>query len=397
MKKFVLLLLVMVMVFTLTACGKSEAAQSVDDMISSLEAVDENSRAAIEEAEAAYNALSDKEKQSLDNYAHLEEVRSTFDELMANQVVTAISWIGLVTENSWNDIQNARQMYDSLTDVEQTLVSNYSDLIAAEEQYINIKISPVEELITQIPAYNPAGDTLPDGFIKAVESANEAYEGLDSELKPKVSNHDDLVSATTYLSDYRVNSLIAYIDENFSEINFSSGVYLTVANTAYDMLSDADKARITNYDILEAAQEEYDNLSPIQLNSYSLGKNIIGQPTIKISATNISDSIIKEFSMRVFAYDSDGVPVKVNTLSAGNGFSEGLRDSDALKPGATTKSNSYWQLYGDYNEMKQFVVILQNVEFYDGTTWQNPQYSTLCNKYNEKILSADDENILPRT
>ena len=124
MRKFALLLFAMVMVFTLTACGKSEAAQAVDDLILSLEVVDENSRAAIEEAEAAYNALSDKEKQSLDNYAHLEEMRSAFDEFMANQAVTAISWIGLVTENSWDDIQNARQIYDGLTDAEQALVSN---------------------------------------------------------------------------------------------------------------------------------------------------------------------------------------------------------------------------------------------------------------------------------
>lgn len=397
MKRIILMLIAAIMALTLMACGKSEAAQSVDDMISNLEIVDENSRAALEEAETAYNALNDKDKGSLENYAQLEEARSAFNQLMADKAISAIDWIGAVNENSWNDIHNARQIYDALTDTEQELVSNYSELTSAEEQFISIKISPVEELITQIPVFDPSGDTLPDGFVEAVESANEAYEELDKELKEKVSNHSDLESAVTYLSDYRVNSLIAYIDENFSEIDFNSGVKITVATTAYDLLSDADKARVTNYDVLKEAQEKFEALSPVQLNSYSLGKNIIGQPTIKISTTNLTDSIIKEYSMYVFAYDSDGVPVKVNTLSVGDGFSTGLRDSDALKPGATSKSNAYWQLYGDYNEMKQFVVLLKDVQFYDGTTWQNPQYSKLYEKYNGKILSADDENVLPRT
>lgn len=396
MRKICLLPLIATLFFTLAACGKSESAQAVDDMISSLEVVDETSKTAIEEVEAAYNALSDKDKETLENYALLEEARSTFDQLMAEKAITAIDWIGYVTENSWDDIQNARQIYDTLTDAQQELVSNYSDLSSAEEQFIRVKISPIEELIAQIPSFDPSGDTLPDGFIDAVESANEAYEELDEEWKAKVSNHSDLVSATTYLSDYRVNSLIAYIDENFSKIDFNSGTALTVATTAYNLLSDADKARITNYDVLEAAQEEFDNLSPIQLNGYTLGKNIIGQPTINISATNITDSIIKEFRMTIFAYDLDGVPVKVDTLSIGDGFSDNLLYSDALKPGATTKSNGYWQLYGDYGEMKQFIAIVNSVEFFDGTAWQNSQYSTLYNKYNGKILTSDDKNILPQ-
>lgn len=375
MKKFALLLLVPALMLTLTACGKSEAAQSVDDMISNLEIVDENSRAALEEIEAAYNALNDKDKGSLENYAQLEEARSAFNQLMADKAISAIDWIGAVNENSWNDIHNARQIYDALTDTEQELVSNYSELTSAEKQFISIKISPVEELITQIPVFDPSGDTLPDGFVEAVESANEAYEKLDEGLKEKVSNHSELVSATTYLSDYRVNNLIAYIDENFSKIDFNSGTALTVATTAYNLLSDADKARITNYDVLEAAQEEFDNLSPIELVGYRLQRNIIGNPDFYLIAKNMSDKIIKEFSFTVFAFDNDGIPVPVYF----GDYSAGLRYSNAVKPGESTSTNSYWNLYGTYSDMKQIVVVLRDVEFFDGGTWENGNYGKLCN------------------
>lgn len=262
----------------------------------------------------------------------------------------------------------------------------------AEEQYIEIKVTPIERQIAELSNFDKSEDTLPDGFADAVELANEAYEELDETLKDKISNYNELIEATTYLSDYRVNHIIAYIDENLSEISFGSGLSLAVANTAYDMLTDAEKARITNYDVLKAAQEKFDSLSPIQLNSYTLKKDIIGNPTINISATNVSDNTIKEFSVMVFAYDADGIPVKVYF----NDFSHGLRYDNALRAGETTKSSGYWQLYGDYNEMKQFVVIVTSVEFYDETTWENSQYNTLYNKYNEKILNVGDENILPK-
>lgn len=193
-----------------------------------------------------------------------------------------------------------------------------------------------------------------------------------------------------------MNSLITFIDEHFSEVDFNSGLDLMIANKYYDLLSDENKARITNYEALKAAQETFDNLSPIQLNSCTLGKNIIGDPTIKISATNMTDSTIKEYSICIFAYDSDGVPVKVDSPIMGDGFSAAVAYTNALKPGATSKSNSYWQLDGDYNEMQQIVAILKSTEFFDGTIWLNTQYSTLYDKYNGKILSADDENILPK-
>lgn len=113
MKRWLSLLLLLIMLISLCSCGKSEAAQAVDAMISSIGVVDENSKVAIEEAETAYEDLSDSEKRSLENLAQLEKARTTFDELMANQAITAISWIGVVNEYSWNDIQNARQIYDS--------------------------------------------------------------------------------------------------------------------------------------------------------------------------------------------------------------------------------------------------------------------------------------------
>jgi len=114
-----------------------------------------------------------------------------------------------------------------------------------------------------------------------------------------------------------------------------------------------------------------------------------------INAQNITEKVIKEFTMRIFAFDNDGVPTKVD-ISVYNDFTCRLNYSSPLKAGARTSSNSYWQLYGEYKDMKQFVVFVEEVEFYDGTTWENPQNSILYSQYDEKILEAGDENVLSR-
>ena len=62
-----------------------------------------------------------------------------------------------------------------------------------------------------------------------------------------------------------------------------------------------------------------------------------------------------------------------------------------------TKSvKGYWQFYGEYNEIKQIVGYVDEVEFYDGTTWENPKSSSLFARYNEQLLADGDEYILSR-
>ena len=96
--------------------------------------------------------------------------------------------------------------------------------------------------------------------------------------------------------------------------------------------------------------------------------------------------------LRIFAYDKDGVPVKVRF----DDFTIRLNDTNAIKPGESANKNGYWTLYGDYHNMQQIVLYVEEIEFFDGTTWENPQSNTLFAKYNETILEAGDENVLQR-
>ena len=81
-KKCVICVLVVIMSVLLGACGKSEAVTHTEELISSIGEVSLESEDLIIEAEKAYNALSDKEKEKVENYTILTEAREKVDSLI---------------------------------------------------------------------------------------------------------------------------------------------------------------------------------------------------------------------------------------------------------------------------------------------------------------------------
>ena len=85
MKKMTFILLVLCICIGICACGKSEAAQAVDDLIANIGTVTLENEQAILEAEDAVSALSEKERGQLENIELLEAARNTYNDLVAEQ------------------------------------------------------------------------------------------------------------------------------------------------------------------------------------------------------------------------------------------------------------------------------------------------------------------------
>lgn len=75
MKRAVSVICVLVLCLSLCACGKSKEAIAVDEMILGIGEVSVDSKAAILDAEAAYEALSDKDKEAIENYEILADAK----------------------------------------------------------------------------------------------------------------------------------------------------------------------------------------------------------------------------------------------------------------------------------------------------------------------------------
>lgn len=103
---------------------------------------EDSDAAAVAEARAAYDALTEAQKKHLSNYDALlaaEEAIAEADHAAANDVNEKIAAIGEVSRESEAAITEARAAYDALTDEQKELVEGVDKLDAAEEQLAILK------------------------------------------------------------------------------------------------------------------------------------------------------------------------------------------------------------------------------------------------------------------
>ena len=128
-----------------TALVDAAAAKAVDDLIDAIGEVTLESGDAIKAARAAYDALTDTQKELVKNYEKLTAAEEAYTALVdaaaAKAVDDLIDAIGEVTLESGDAIKAARAAYDALTDTQKELVKNYEKLLAAEELYEELTAS----------------------------------------------------------------------------------------------------------------------------------------------------------------------------------------------------------------------------------------------------------------
>ena len=143
MKKTLSLMLAFFLCLSLCACGKSEAVKNVETLIKAIGEVSAESGEAITDAEAAYNALTDEEKEQVSGIGTLSAAKVDYAEAL-------IASIGEVTLDSEPAILAAEEAYNILSDAEKEVVDNYTVLIDAKNtfDYIQFRASLVGEWVT---------------------------------------------------------------------------------------------------------------------------------------------------------------------------------------------------------------------------------------------------------
>ena len=145
------------------------AVAAVKELIDAIGEVTLESGDAIDAARAAYDALTDTQKELVKNYEELTAAEEAYTNLVdaaaAKAVDDLIDAIGEVTVDSGDAIKAARAAYDALTDTQKELVKNYEKLLAAEELY--------EELTASAAAIAQ----------KAAEEAKQAQEEAEAAQK----------------------------------------------------------------------------------------------------------------------------------------------------------------------------------------------------------------------
>ncbi|MGM9640016.1 MAG: S-layer homology domain-containing protein [Faecousia sp.] len=241
------------------------AAEKVSSLIDAIGTVTLESEDAISEARAAYDALTDAQKALVTNYERLTEAEETLHKLQTNKaaadaVMEKIDTIGTVTLDSEEAISEARAAYDALTEDQKALVSNYETLTEAEEMLKALqKAAADEQAAAQVSALIDAIGTVTLDSQEAIEKARVAYDALTEDQKALVTNYERLTEAEAILNKLKADKAAAdavmeKIDA-IGTVTLDSQEAITEARTAYEALTKDQKALVSNYDVLVAAEE----------------------------------------------------------------------------------------------------------------------------------------------
>lgn len=240
---------------TMDIVGNSSVALNAGYLISaSGEVMIVGSGSAVLNPGVYYIASCQMDKESTLNSLSFERVNSDeFDEQRINEYNDLVSKIPSVsyTDDCYKAIKVCMDAYMNLGNLQESV--DYVTVENAYNSYLELGCSYVEELINNIGVVNENSGA-------SIVIARKEYDkliGIDS--KVVVSNYNVLVSAEASFEGFAVNSCISRIAD-IDVVSLASGDKIILARTEYDLLTDEQKKLVTNYDLLVAAEVEYNNL-----------------------------------------------------------------------------------------------------------------------------------------
>lgn len=200
---------------------------------------------AIKSAMDIYATLGSLQSEITDYDSKVVAALNQYKELGKTQIEAKISAIGTVNSESGQAITEARSLYNTFTSrFSNVTISNYDVLTAAEEAYSSFAVDACKNAISAI------GNVTLDSKT-AIETAEGLYALLDDSQKNDVTNYATLQEArATY------NSLVKVKEVNDLIIAADTIEKYEAALAAYDTLSATEKAGIDTAD-LEAMKVRY--------------------------------------------------------------------------------------------------------------------------------------------
>ncbi len=167
-----------------------------------------------------------------------------------NEAYNAIPSTITFTNDCYEAIKNAINAYNALGSYKSEVTTTPYD---AFNQYIALNKAYVENLISEI-------GTVSSSSSQKIVAARAAYNQLiTKDNTVVVSNYDVLVQAEAEYENFAVAGAIDLINA-IGTVTLDSSSAINLARTAYDSLNDTQKAQVTNYSVLTAAEATYESL-----------------------------------------------------------------------------------------------------------------------------------------
>lgn len=213
----------------------------------------------LDDIAALYDLLPELEKKRVTNYASYTAALKKYQEVELKENRAKIEWVielintinitDMVNEVDLLNLRKARKAYDALPSEQQQAVTNYQKLVFAEEKVALINgekekiVQQVIDAIAKIPGVIASKDK------PAIEAARAAYNNLTVAEQAKVTNYSKLTEAEQALAsleEVEVDKAVEAVEK------------MIQALPAFTKLTLQDKAAV------EAARKAYEQLAASQ-------------------------------------------------------------------------------------------------------------------------------------
>ena len=194
----------------------------------------------------------------------------------AQAVIDLIDQIGTVTLENREAIEAARNAYDALTEEQQSYVTNYSVLTAAEAELKALEEQAADQAaadaVTEQINSLPAADALTLEDKAAVEAAREAYEALTGNQKALVTEEtvQKLANLEAKIAELTDDAeAAAEVEQEIvslpsaEELTLEDAPAVKTANAHYEALTDEQKSLISA-DIVEKLQKAVEQMAILE-------------------------------------------------------------------------------------------------------------------------------------
>lgn len=256
--------------FRSTAGSAQAKLENLNNAINAIGNVTLSSGAAIAEAQSLLNSLNGDEIAAFDaaypgQREKLSAAQSAYNDLSIRNVENLISAIGTVGDDSYPAIEAARRAYDNLPAALKDRVTNYSLLTSAENDWANRAVLAINNQIGALAAPSSAvGETDIKALLDSYNKVKSAYDKLTPEQQSGVTDINKVTSGIAQLeaalAPYSVRDMIAALPAK-ADIKMTDAAAVKAARDAYDKLTETQKTLVGDITKLTDAEDAIKEIS----------------------------------------------------------------------------------------------------------------------------------------
>lgn len=210
-------------------------------------------------------------------------------------------------------------------------------------------------------------------YLQVIELDKENYEIAKKYIN---NNKNNLKNSTLLEVDQLINSE-DYINANL-KLELLNKIFVDDKEINNKISTIKDKAKKQEVEKLKTEQEVVVLSATKHKEWYS--DTLSG---IRVIVQNNTEKVVKSYIVSVLAYDSSNYPLKIEY----NDYEKIFKSDGAnIQSGATHGKDNYCDIYYEVEKISSALACVKEVEYYDGSTWENPYYEYWLEEYKEKPL-----------